>query len=144
MNSQIQSLAFDARIAQLLQASELPTEDLPDNSSVTLFACIRDGALVGVVGLELYDSSALLRSLAVASKCRGEGIGNTLVQRAEHVAATSGVKNLYLLTTTAEQYFKGRGYSAASRATAPAAIAATRQFAGLCPSSSAFMVKRVG
>jgi amino-acid N-acetyltransferase len=51
------------------------------------------------------------------------------------------VRNLYLLTTTAERYFKEHGYEAVDRASAPPDIQGTRQFAGLCPASSAFMVK---
>ena len=52
-----------------------------------------------------------------------------------------GIKTLYLLTTTAAQFFAKRGYEAVPRSEAPAAIAATAQFSDLCPASSAFMRK---
>ncbi len=141
MNASIEWIAFNDRVARLLQANQLPTEDLPDNPDAVLFGCLRDGALAGVVGLELYRSSALLRSLAVDSSQRGQGLGFALLQYAEQAAAAKGVRNLYLLTTTAERYFKRRGYEAADRASTPPDIQGTRQFAGLCSASSAFMVK---
>ena len=56
-------------------------------------------------------------------------------------AAEQGVETLYLLTTTAAQFFARRGYEAVPRSEAPAAIAATAQFSELCPASSTFMRK---
>jgi amino-acid N-acetyltransferase len=68
-------------------------------------------------------------------------LGVSLVSGAETWAAGQGVKILYLLTTTAAGFFARLGYVAAPRSAAPAAIAATAQFAGLCPASSTFMCK---
>ena len=45
-----------------------------------------EGKLVGVVGLELYGESALLRSAAVEESWRGSGVGRVLVERALDVA----------------------------------------------------------
>ena len=103
---------------------------------------IRDGGrLVGVVGVELYGSDGLLRSLAVAPAHRNSGLGATLVSNAETWAAEQGVEILYLLTTTAAQFFARRGYEAVPRSEAPDAIAATAQFSDICPASSTFMRK---
>jgi amino-acid N-acetyltransferase len=73
-----------------------------------------------LVGLELFGSVALLRSLVVSERARG-------------------VHTIYLLTTTAEKFFQRRGFARTDRASAPPAIRATREFAGICPASSAFM-----
>jgi amino-acid N-acetyltransferase len=59
----------------------------------------------------------------------------------EEHARDAGVRNLYLLTTTAEGFFAGLGYRKVSRDQAPPGIAGTEQFSSLCPSSSSFMVK---
>ena len=144
MSITIQQVHFDEDAGALLQANQLPTEDLRDNPDVLLFGCPRGGSLAGVVGLELQGPCALLRSLAVGAEHRGAGLGDTLLHHAEAAAKSQGVRELYLLTTTAEDYFRRRGYLPADRDTAPAAIRSTRQFAGLCPSSSAFLVKRLG
>jgi amino-acid N-acetyltransferase len=100
-----------------------------------------DGSPTGLVGLELYGADALLRSLAVAENARGKGLGSTLIDHAEQYAASKGVRSLYLLTTTAEGFFKRLGYERIERSNAPSSIGRTREFAGLCPASSALMLK---
>lgn len=137
----IRPLAFDARIEALLSTHHLPTSDLGDGSPVRLFGCVDEGRLLGVVGLECFDGSALLRSLAVPDAGRGNGLGGALVAHAERVAAGLGAGAVYLLTETAERFFERLGYRRADRASAPPAIAATTQFSRLCPASSAFMAK---
>ena len=52
-----------------------------------------------------------------------------------------GVRSIYLLTTTAEAFFNRLGYERMGRSRAPSSIKRTREFAGLCPVSSVFMVK---
>jgi amino-acid N-acetyltransferase len=99
------------------------------------------GSPLGLVGLELYGTDALLRSLVVGENARGKGLGSTLVAHAEQYASTKGVRSLYLLTTTAEAFFKRLGYAQINRSQAPASIKETREFASLCPASSAFMMK---
>jgi len=101
------------------------------------------GPLVGIVGLENYQSVGLLRSLAVASPCRNRGPAHQLVAFVEAQAAYWHIDTLFLLTTTAESFFTNLGYSSVSRDTAPPAIQATSQFSGLCPATSAFLSKHV-
>jgi amino-acid N-acetyltransferase len=48
---------------------------------------------------------------------------------------------MYLLTTTAEQFFTRRGYTKFERGDAPPGIQSSREFADLCPASSIFMSK---
>jgi len=142
MTGTIQRVHFDEHLATLLEESGLPTGDLSANPDVVLFSYDVNNEHCGIVGLELCGSCALLRSLAVSPRRRGEGIGQALLVQAEQAAAKSGVMELYLLTTTAERYFSRRGYDVADRATAPDAITRTRQFSELCPSSSILMVKK--
>lgn len=125
----------------LLSAASLPTEDLSEEHCRHFFSLGPHAHPDGLVGLELFGESALLRSLVVTEKLRGSGAGSRLLAHAEQYARSLGVVNLYLLTTTAEQFFAKRGYSRAARESAPPAIRATREFAGICPASSAFMVK---
>ena len=68
-------------------------------------------------------------------------MGSTLVEYAEQYAATKGVRSIYLLTSTGEAFFKRLGYHWIDRSRAPPSIKETREFAGLCPASSAFMMK---
>lgn len=132
-----------AAAIRLLQASALPTSDLTDAHMCDFFYAGDSPAPVGVVGVEFYGDHALLRSLAVASEHRGSGLGSALVERAESHARARGARSIFLLTTTAERFFKSLGYVPAARATAPEAIRTSRQFADLCPASSAFLVKQL-
>jgi len=72
---------------------------------------------------------------------RGTGLGSMLVGHAEAHARRAGIRSIYLLTTTAEPFFAARGYANVARDRAPHAIRSSREFAGICPASSAFMAK---
>ncbi|MGH8178709.1 MAG: arsenic resistance N-acetyltransferase ArsN2 [Steroidobacter sp.] len=128
---------------KLLAAAQLPTEDLTAAHCEHFFFAGPLTEPTGLVGLELFGDVALLRSLVVAPSRRGAGEGATLLKHAEDHARERGVRVLYLLTTTAEPFFAKHGYLRASRESAPVAIRATREFAGICPASSAFMTRRL-
>lgn len=128
----------------LLAAAKLPTEDLTAAHCEHFFHTGPAAAPEGLVGLEIFGEVALLRSLVIPESRRGAGAGSQLLAHAEAHARAQGVKQLYLLTTTAEGFFAKRGYARTPRETAPAAIRATREFSGICPASSAFMFKKIG
>ena len=130
-------------VVALLEAEGLPASDLTEEHLEHFFFTGTDGAPSALVGLELYRDAALLRSLVVSAAARTQGLGTALVLHAEEYAAAHQVRTLYLLTTTAETYFEHRGYRRSDRAEAPPSIKTTREFASLCPSSSAFMSKRL-
>ena len=131
----------ESSVKQLLSESSLPISDITTQHLQHFFGCGSSLGLEGVIGLELFGEVALLRSLAVASSRRGTGVGSGLVAHAERHARDQGVQSLYLLTTTAEQFFLRRGYARIPRDKAPVAIKSTSEFSGICPVSSAFMVK---
>jgi amino-acid N-acetyltransferase len=125
----------------LLQSQGLPISDITDEHLEHFFFAGNDDSPTGLVGLEIYDSVALLRSLVVEDSARSKGLGSALTQHAEQYAESTHVQSIYLLTTTAEKFFNRRGYQRIDRSEAPACIKRTREFAGLCPASSAFMFK---
>jgi amino-acid N-acetyltransferase len=98
---------------------------------------------LAIVGIELHGASALLRSLAVVPEARSAGLGAALVAHAEAHARAQRARAIYLLTTTAETFFAALGFARVARESAPPAIRRTREFAALCPSSSAFMAKEL-
>jgi amino-acid N-acetyltransferase len=130
-----------ATAVTLLEAEGLPASDLTDAHLEHFFFAGTDDAPTGLAGVELYGVDALLRSLIVGEGERGKGLGSALVRHVERYAASRQVRAIYLLTITAEAFFKGLGYERIERSQAPTAIQQTREFASLCPASSAFMVK---
>ena len=128
-------------LEQLLEAAELPTEDLTAEVLEDFLIARAGHEVVAAAGIEHCDDVALLRSVVVREDMRGTGLGKRLVEAVEEGARQAGVRELYLLTTTAADFFARLGYQPVARETAPAAIKATRQFGELCPSSSAFMKK---
>lgn len=134
----------DEALEQLLEAAELPTEDLTEEVMEDFLIAHDAHGVVGAAGIEHYDDVALLRSVVVREDLRGTGLGKRLVEAIEEGARQAGVRELYLLTTTAADFFAAQGYQPVKRDAAPAAIQATRQFSELCPSSSACMMKNLG
>ena len=96
-----------------------------------------------MVGCEIHGSDGLLRSLVVTPDNRGAGTGSALVEHVEAYARKQGVRVMYLLTTTAEEFFARRGYSAVDRDQVPDSIRSTSEYSDICPASSAIMVKHL-
>ena len=101
------------------------------------------GRLIGAAGLEPYGRSGLLRSVIVAPEARGTGLGAALVERVLTNAAAEGVIDVYLLTTTAEQYFLRHGFERIPRAIVPASVQSSVEFREACPATAAVMHRRL-
>jgi amino-acid N-acetyltransferase len=131
-------------LVSFLTGNNLPVFDT-SNSDPPLFFSIRlNSVLIAVIGLEMFGDDGLLRSFAVSKPYRGQHLGKQLVHFAEHYAVTHGITTLYLLTTTASMFFNKLGYTPSSRSEAPKKISETAEFSTLCPTSSAFLKKKVG
>jgi amino-acid N-acetyltransferase len=125
---------------ELLRRCELPTEGVAERFGHYLV--VRDDAeLVGLAGLEIYGTDALLRSVAVAGEVRGEGVGRQLVAAAESLASHLELQTIYLLTTTAQAFFGHLGYRDCARDSAPDALRESWEYRAGCPSSAALMKK---
>ena len=130
--------ADDPALRAFLEAAGLPAADVETGRQEYLLA-EENGRLVGTIGLERVGQYALSRSLAVAPERRGLGLGARLDQAAVELARARGVRALYLLTTTAEDYASRRGYQRIPRSEVPAAILALPQFKALCPATAVCM-----
>ncbi|MFX1559836.1 MAG: arsenic resistance N-acetyltransferase ArsN2 [Promethearchaeota archaeon] len=134
-----------AAIVSLLQETNLPPDGI--ESHLENFLVVRDPEavaepefLVGSVGLEIYGESALLRSLAVHPDFQGKGIGTRLVNRIIDTVKKKGITRLYLLTDTAEDYFKKKGFVNVTRDQVPEDMKQSVEFATLCTSSPSLML----
>lgn len=130
-------------VEELLSASRLPLDGVRDHFSDFIVA--EDGnGIEGAVGLEKYDSVALLRSAVVAPQLRGTGVGRKLVEQVLERAEEDGIDELYLLTTTAEDYFPRFGFKPTTRAAVPEELKSSAEFRGACPDTAVVMKRRLG
>ena len=129
-------------VIALLEAAGLPTAGVPRALGDFLVADAGDG-LAGAIGLERYGSDALLRSAVVRPGRQGTGIGAALVRALLDRARDGGLREIYLLTTTAEGWFPRFGFTAIEREQVPDALRASVEFREACPASAAVMRARI-
>lgn len=130
-------------IGLLLKACGLPRSDIKPPQLKCFLSAKSGDDLVGIIGLEVLEGVALVRSLAVTAKYRGRGIGTDLLDGAETLARRLGVETLYGLTETIEPLLLQRGFRRIDRDEAPEPIQATSQFSALCPESAVLLAKHI-
>ncbi len=129
-------------IVELLRKSNLPCEDIPSKLDCMFIAHFGE-KIIGLGGVEIYGMYGLLRSVVIKEDFRGKGYGRRLCLKLIERARQRGVKDLYLLTTTAEEFFRKLGFSVVDRDGAPEVIRKTDEFHSLCPSTAVCMVKKL-
>jgi hypothetical protein len=97
---------------------------------------VADGALVAVAGAEVAGRDALLRSVAVARSWQRRGVGEALVGTLLEQARRRGLREVFLLTTTAADWFPRFGFERRARDAVPRALRASAEFNGACPDSA--------
>ncbi len=130
------------RVAALLVANGLPLDGVPPSLAGFVVAIADGGELAGVAGIENCGPHGLLRSAAVDASYRGLGVGARLVTKVIEDATNRGTQSLYLLTTTAEDYFPAFGFEVVIRTDVPDEIRATGEFTTACPASATVMRRR--
>ncbi len=125
-------------IHELLTDAGLPLEGVAENLH-NVFLGEVGPLIVATAGVELYAEVGLVRSVAVRSGHRGTGHGTRIVETVLQRAKSKGVREFYLLTTTAPDFFQACGFQSVDRDDAPAAIQTTREFMALCPASATLM-----
>lgn len=135
-----------AAVRGLLADSVLVYEDLTPANLDTFLVIPTGGdvpALAAVAGLETFQGGreGLLRSVAVSPALRGRGVGASLVTAVEAKARVLTIGRLWLLTTTAPDFFRRLGYADSKRTDAPEAVQQSNEFKSLCPASAVCLSK---
>ncbi|MBD2702220.1 GNAT family N-acetyltransferase [Spirosoma sp. BT702] len=125
-------------LTELLAAHHLPVSDLPGGLP-NFWIAVNSDRLIGSIGFEKYGNIGLLRSVCVDVDYRNQGIAHQLYNVLSQTAQQQGIDTLYLITTTAAQYFARLGFTAIDRNEAPTSIQQTSQFSSLCPASAIVM-----
>lgn len=121
----------------LLQENNLPVSDI--NEKITFFAQKENEKIIAVGGMESAGEDAIIRSIAVSDPFKGKGLGNKITSRLINYAREKGKKDIYLLTTTAENYFAKFRFKKIDRNQVPAAVQKSTQYTSVCPVSAVVM-----
>lgn len=127
-----------AAILRLVAECGLPLDGLAEHLDTAIVARVGT-RVVGCAAREVYPDGVLLRSVAVAPGHRGSGIGHRLAESALGEADHVGASAVYLLTTTAEQFFARFGFRRVARADVPAGVSRSVEFQSACPASATVM-----
>ena len=127
-------------VLRLLTENHLPLAGLREHLATTLVAR-QDGTIVGSAAVEMYADGALLRSVAVAPAMQRHLLGRELTEAAIHLAQERDARAVYLLTTTAAEYFPRFGFEPITRADVPASVQTSVEFTSACPASATVMRK---
>ena len=127
-------------IIKLLQGVDLPTADISPNVS-HFFVVEEEGHIIATAGLEIHDNFGLLRSVAVDKDHRNRSLATMLVDKLLSYASDQKIGTIYLITTTAEQYFAKKGFQTVNRNNVPLSITSSSEFSMMCPSTATVMMK---
>jgi len=130
-------------VEDLLTKTNLPVDGVKESIGSFIVA-ESDGRMIGVGGVERCGDYGLLRSVAVDPLARGRGVGAAMTERLIADSEASGLRALYLLTTTAEKYFPSFGFDETPRDVVPTEIRQTSEFKDICPSSAKVMRRALG
>lgn len=134
-----------AAASALIESAGLPTGGLADQFPDAYVVTRRDSHLIGVAGLEVWGTSGLLRSVAVDPGDRSAGLGLLLTAERLATARRLELDAVYLLTTTAADYFRRFGFTMWRRDEVPPEVAHSPQLAtDMCAASATCLVLRPG
>lgn len=129
-------------VFSLLRQANLPTEGVAEHLG-RFFVAEVEGAIIGCVGLEVYGQKALLRSLAVTRAFQNRGLGSRLTEHSLCQAASLSLDEVFLLTTTAEGFFKRFGFTKIAREDVPEQIRQSVEFRLNCCETAVCMRLRL-
>lgn len=115
----------EAAVRRMLFQSGQPYEEFSAHLDHFLVAR-RAKDIVGAIGLEYQGGTGLLQSIVVEDRERRRGIGRRLCIEMIKCAQLAGVRELYVLTESAENFFASCGFKRIDRDATPKAIATRR------------------
>jgi N-acetylglutamate synthase-like GNAT family acetyltransferase len=132
----------EGAVSELLTASALPLDGVSEAIDDFIVATL-DGHVAAVAGVERCGADwkyAVLRSVVVDDAVRNTGLGARLVKSALASARERGVTEIYLLTTTAADYFPRFGFRPITRDVVPEEVKRNVEFVSACPATAQAMV----
>jgi amino-acid N-acetyltransferase len=131
-----------SQVIDILKMHQLPVEDI-DLGKQHFFGYFKNDTLLGIGALEINNNSALVRSLAVSKEIQNTGIGSKLLYHLITETKRLNLKDLFLLTETADKFFSQHGFVTINRKDVPKHISVTEEFKNLCPDSAICMALKL-
>jgi N-acetylglutamate synthase-like GNAT family acetyltransferase len=113
-------------VLALLQESSLPPDGVADALDNFILAEGNNFRVVGAAGLEVYGRFALLRSVVEAPGWQGYGVGRALTGEILSRARARSIEDVFLLTTTAENFSRRLDLRASTWLTFPPSSSSRR------------------
>ena len=126
---------------ELIRENSLPTEDLENKQVYVLVD--EHNEIIGTGGLEYFGNEALIRSVSIQKDQQGKGLGKLVTAELEKIAVSHGAHTLYLLTTTAKDFFQREGYREILRDEVSSQIRESSEFSSVCPTTATVMKKEL-
>jgi len=112
-------------VEALLSAASLNVDGIREK--IGQYIVIRDNAgILGCAGIERYETTGVLRALAVAQRGRSAGLGEFLLSAVVADVRQQGVESIVLQTRTASGYFARLGFMPVSISDLPPAVRPSR------------------
>jgi len=102
-----------------------------------------DRVPIATAAWERVDDAGLLRSVAVAPEQRRAGAGTLVVAATLRRMLEDGIRDVYLVTESAERFFTSCGFRTIDRDDVPEKIANHPQITRECPASAPVMYVRI-
>lgn len=115
-------------VLALLASAGVPSDGVAECFGPSFGVAERNGALIGVAGIELYGRFGLLRSVAVESGFRRRGLGLQLVRNRIDWAREHGIDSLFLASATATDLFNRAGFHETPRLAVPIEVRTSPEF----------------
>lgn len=129
------------QVLRLLSESGLPTEGVEQHFHTFVVSRDDNGNVIGTGGVEIHGQQALLRSVCVSPLHRGKNLGTLITEAAIEIASQHGCTEAYLLTTTAERFFRRKGFRTVERSHVSGPVLGSIEFRSVCPASATCMVR---
>ena len=128
-----------SNVLDLLTQVNLPTDGVKDHFEHYILLK-EDQRILGSVGVEIYSDAGLLRSLAVSPALQRKGLCIQLTQKALTYAQENNCKEIYILTTTAPDFFlKKFHFTEITRDMVNPIVKESAEFKGACPDTAVVM-----
>ncbi|WP_119343786.1 GNAT family N-acetyltransferase [Facilibium subflavum] len=141
MKISVLNKSHQTAIQQLLADVNFFNADIFFSPEQRFFGFWHQQKLIGVIGVEIIDNYAIVRSLAVTPKYRGKGLAQLLLQQADAYLYYAGIKYVYAFTHYAANYLACYGYTQTLLERVPAEILAHRYTKSVITSEAIVMKK---